>query len=144
MNIKQGEQLLLSTFSISLIFKKLYLVKMCPIFAGSPSTSLFRPSRLSVCPSVRLSVCPSQKFFFAKSTNVTNRCCHICFSDDKNVCGNITWPPGALGGAQKGPGGSHQKLVKWKKFINKLCCLCFIDDKNAFGVPPPAQPRLVF
>ena len=36
MNIKLGEQLLLATFSISIIFKKLYLVKMCPIFAGSP------------------------------------------------------------------------------------------------------------
>ena len=60
---------------------------------------------LSIRPCVRLSV-RSPKFFFAKSTDVTNRCCHICFSDDKNVFGIITRPPG------EGPEGSHQKSVK--------------------------------
>ena len=94
-----------------------------------------------VCLSIRPCVCVrSPKFFFAKSTNVTNRCCHICFSDDKNVFGIITWPPGGSQGAQKGPGGSHQKPVKWKNVINKLCCLCFSVDENAFGVPPPRPP----
>ena len=35
MNIKLGEQLLLSTFSILIIFEKLYLVNLCPIFVRS-------------------------------------------------------------------------------------------------------------
>ena len=53
--------------------------------------------------------------FFAKSTNVTNRCCHICFSDDKNVFGIITRPPG---GTREGcSGGSFQKLVIWKNVV---------------------------
>ena len=42
-----------------------------------------------VCLSIRLSV-RSPQFFFAKSTNVTNRCCHIWFSDEKNVFSIIT------------------------------------------------------
>ena len=36
MNIKLGEQLLLLTFSILIVFKELYLVKLCPIFPGLP------------------------------------------------------------------------------------------------------------
>ena len=32
MNIKLGEQLSVAAFSISIPFKNLYLVKMCPIF----------------------------------------------------------------------------------------------------------------
>ena len=36
MNIKLGEHFLPATFSISIIFKELYLVKMCPISTGLP------------------------------------------------------------------------------------------------------------
>ena len=35
-NTELEEQLLLTTFLISIIFKKFYLVKMFPIFDGSP------------------------------------------------------------------------------------------------------------
>ena len=37
LNIKFWEQLSLTTFSISIIIKKVYLVKMCPIFDDSAS-----------------------------------------------------------------------------------------------------------
>ena len=48
--MKSGEQLLLKTFSISIILKKVYLVKICPIFADSASNLLTRYWKiLSVC-----------------------------------------------------------------------------------------------
>ena len=89
-----------------------------------------------VCLSIRPSVCPSVrslKFFFAKSTNVTNRCCHICFSDDKNVFGIITWPPGgSRGGGPKRARGGHTKsrsnekmllinIVPYASVMTKMC-----------------------
>ena len=51
-NIKLGEQLLLKTFPISIIPKKVYLVKECPFFEGSASKGLKRykknPLRMSI------------------------------------------------------------------------------------------------
>ena len=41
-NIRLGEHILLKSFSISFIFKKTYLVKLCPIFDGSASSCLTR------------------------------------------------------------------------------------------------------
>ena len=71
-----------------------------------------------------------------KSNNVTNRCCCICFSDDKNVFNIINRTPG---GTREGGGcsrGSFQKLVIWKNVVKQSCSTYFSDDKNAFGVIP--------
>ena len=72
------------------------------------------------------------------SKNVTNRCCHICFSDDKNVFGITLYSLGVLGGARRapprGPSGSNQNLVNSKNVTNGCCHICFGDDKNVFGI----------
>ena len=46
LNIKLGEQLWLATFSISIILKTVYLVKMCPIFYDSASNRLSRYQKI--------------------------------------------------------------------------------------------------
>ena len=52
-----------------------------------------------------------------RSKIVTNRCCHICFSDDKNVFDIITRPPRGHSGGGGGSGGAFQKLGIWKNVV---------------------------
>ena len=70
------------------------------------------------------------------SKYVTNRCCHICFSGDKNVFCITPYSSGALDGcrAPEGPLGSNQTLVNSKNVTNRCCHICFSDDKNVFGI----------
>ena len=59
-------------------------------------------------------VCPSQKINFAQSTRVTNKCCCICFSDEKD---HLRVTPQAPGGRGH-PWGIHgvkAKVVQMKK-----------------------------
>ena len=46
LNIKLGEQLSLATFSISIILKKVYLIKMCPIFNASATKWVTRYQKI--------------------------------------------------------------------------------------------------
>ena len=77
------------------------MTKMCSASSRDPPGALGGPKGLG-----------GSHHVFAISTNVTNRCCQICFSDDKNVFGIITRPLLPRG------------------------FLCFSDDKNEFGVTP--------
>ena len=99
------------------------------------SNILFQQARLSVHPCVRPCV-RSPKFFLAKSTNVTNRCCHICFSDDKNVFGIIPWPPGGSRGAQKGPGGHTKSQSNEKMLLINFVAYASVMTKMHLGWPP--------
>ena len=54
------------------------------------------------------------------SKNVTNRCSHICFSDDKNVFGITHYSLGALSGARKAPRAAFRvkpELGQFKKCL---------------------------
>ncbi len=61
------------------------------------SKSLLRPASLFVRPYIHTFVCPSQKINFTKLPNVTNECCYICFSDEKNTFGPPQGPRGTPG-----------------------------------------------
>ena len=73
--------------------------------------------------------------FFNKSTNVTNRCCHICFSDDKNVFGIITRPPGGTRGGQKGPGGHTKSPSNEKMLLMNFVAYASVMTKMHLGSP---------
>ena len=72
---------------------------------------------------------------FAKSTNVTNRCCHICFSDDKNVFGIITRTPRGHSGAQKGPGGHTKSRSNEKMLLINFVAYASVMTKMHLGSP---------
>ena len=62
----------------------------------------------------------SQKNDFTKSKMVTNKCCCICFTDEKDFL-DITLDPGGPAGHPWESEGSNQKLVGFKNVANNSC-----------------------
>ena len=78
--------------------------------------------------------------FFTKSTNVTNRCCHICIINDKNVFDVITRPPqptGPLRRTQKGPGGHTKSQSNEKMLLLNFVAHASVMTKTHLGSPLP-------
>ena len=99
LNIKLGEQLSLKAFIFLTILVKLYLVKMCPIFASSTSNCLTRYKQILFgcslgCKNALNFTCLPMKFHNRVHTNPHYVLCHtVVFLITVMVCGCQGEPP---------------------------------------------------
>ena len=122
------------------VIAEVYLEGNFVIMAWCAQVYLHHYFNYHVCVSIHPSnVRPSQKNNFAQSTKVSNKCCCICFSDEKYPLGITSWPPGPRGAPLGHLRGQTKSWSNEKKLLTKVVKYVSVMKKSHHspaGWPP--------